>query len=281
MFAELLADAEKVARALLQRFAPGEHVAIWSANRPEWVLVELGAALAGLTLVTVNPAYLAEELAFVLKQSRARGIIVQDTYRNRDLIATVKVARKTLGDLREVVALSSWADFTKSGDTGRQSPQVKPEDVAQIQYTSGTTGTPKGARLTHRNLANNGRIYARTIGAGETDVWVNPMPLFHTAGCGLCTLGALQTGGMQVLPPGYDPIICFAYSKKSAGQSCSACQPCSSACWMHHRLATATSRHGALSRLAGPTFLQNWCEVPSEEASRLRSGSVRRKPPLT
>jgi fatty-acyl-CoA synthase len=69
-------------------------------------LVEFGAALAGLTLVTVNPAYLAEELAFVLKQSRARGIIVQDTYRNRDLIATVEVARKTLGDLREVVALS-------------------------------------------------------------------------------------------------------------------------------------------------------------------------------
>jgi fatty-acyl-CoA synthase len=205
MFAELLADAEKVARALLQRFAPGEHVAIWSANRPEWVLVEFGAALAGLTLVTVNPAYLAEELAFVLKQSRARGIIVQDSYRNRDLIATVEVARKTLGDLREVVALSSWTDFTKSGDTGRQLPQVKPEDVAQIQYTSGTTGTPKGARLTHRNLANNGRIYARTIGAGETDVWVNPMPLFHTAGCGLCTLGALQTGGMQALPPGYDP----------------------------------------------------------------------------
>jgi fatty-acyl-CoA synthase len=204
-FAELLADAEKVARALLRRFAPGEHVAIWSANGPEWVLVEFGAALAGLTLVTVNPAYLAEELAFVLKQSRARGIIVQDTYRNRDLIAVIEQVRGMLSGLREVIALSCWGEFTKTGDTGRQLPHVKRDDVAQIQYTSGTTGIPKGARLTHRSLANNGRIYARTIGAGEMDVWVNPMPMFHTAGCGLCTLGALQTGGRHVLPPGYDP----------------------------------------------------------------------------
>jgi fatty-acyl-CoA synthase len=203
-FAELLADAEKVARALLQRFTPSEHVAIWSANGPEWVLVEFGAALAGLTLVTVNPAYLAEELAFVLKQSRARGIIVQDIYRNRDLVAVIEQVRRMLSDLREVITLSSWPEFTKSGDARRQLPQVKPDDVAQIQYTSGTTGIPKGARLTHRNLANNGRIYAHAIGAGETDVWVNPMPMFHTAGCGLCTLGALQTGGRHVLPPGYD-----------------------------------------------------------------------------
>jgi fatty-acyl-CoA synthase len=203
-FAELLADAEVVARALLQRFAPGEHVAMWSANRPEWVLVEFGAALAGLTLVTVNPAYLAEELAFVMEQSRARGIIVQDRYRNRDLVAVSEQVRMTLGGLREVIPLSSWPEFTNRGDTARQLPQVKPDDIAQIQYTSGTTGAPKGARLTHRNLANNGRIYARTIGAGEADVWINPMPMFHTAGCGLCTLGALQTGGRHVLPPGYD-----------------------------------------------------------------------------
>ena len=76
-FEELLTETEKVARALLLRFVSGEHVAIWAANGPQWVMIELGAALAGLTLVTVNPAYLGEELAFVLRQSRARGIIVQ------------------------------------------------------------------------------------------------------------------------------------------------------------------------------------------------------------
>ena len=92
--AELLEESEKVARALLLRFAPGEHVAVWSANGPGWLLIEFGAALAGLTLVTVNPAYLVQELAFVLKQSRARGVLVQEGYRNRDLVAVVDSARK-------------------------------------------------------------------------------------------------------------------------------------------------------------------------------------------
>ncbi len=79
-------------------------------------------------------------------------------------------------------------------------PPVSAGDVAQIQYTSGTTGRPKGAMLTHCGLCNDARFYAETIGMGATDVWVNPMPLFHTAGCGLATLGILQTGGVHVLP---------------------------------------------------------------------------------
>jgi fatty-acyl-CoA synthase len=207
-FEELLTESKKVAQALLLRFVSGEHVAIWAANGPQWVMIELGAALAGLTLVTVNPAYLGEELAFVLRQSQARGIIVQDVYRNRNLVQAVNAAREALPDLREVIALSSWPEFLKGGEARTALPSIKADDVAQIQYTSGTTDTPKGARLTHRNLANNGRIYARTIGAGPQDVWINPMPMFHTAGCGLCTLGALQTGGAQVLPPGSIPNLC-------------------------------------------------------------------------
>lgn len=204
-FDTLLAESELAARALLNRFSPGDHVAIWAANGPEWVLVEFGAALAGLTLVTVNPAYLPDELAFVLKQSRAKGIIVQDVYRGRNLLEAVEAVRSGLGDLRTVIPLSRWADFLKDGNANTPLPEVGPQDIAQIQYTSGTTGVPKGARLTHRNLSNNGRLYAETIGAGSGDVWINPMPMFHTAGCGLCTLGALQTGGAHVLPPGYDP----------------------------------------------------------------------------
>jgi len=216
-FEELLTGSEKVARALLCRFASGEHVAIWAANGPQWVMIELGAALAGLTLVTVNPAYLGEELVFVLRQSRARGIIVQDVYRNRNLVWAVNAARDALPDLREVIALSSWPEFLRSGEARIALPSIKADDVAQIQYTSGTTGTPKGARLTHRNLANNGRIYARTIGAGPQDIWINPMPMFHTAGCGLCSLGALQTGGAQVLPPGYDPELMLSLFEQERG----------------------------------------------------------------
>jgi fatty-acyl-CoA synthase len=85
-FSALLSDAEAVARALLGRFRPGDHVAVWAANSPEWVLLEFGAALAGLTLVTVNPAYLAKELGYVLRQSRAVGLFVMPVYRERSLV---------------------------------------------------------------------------------------------------------------------------------------------------------------------------------------------------
>lgn len=203
-FAGLLHESEQVARALLARFRPGEHVAIWSANGPEWILTEMGAALAGLTLVTVNPAYLGGELGFVLRQSRSVGLLVQDRFRDRDLLAAAEAARADLPALRHVIPLSFWDGFLQEGGAS-ELPAVAADDVAQIQYTSGTTGAPKGARLTHRNLANNGRIYARTIGASEGDIWVNPMPMFHTAGCGLVTLGALQTGGSHVLPRLFDP----------------------------------------------------------------------------
>jgi fatty-acyl-CoA synthase len=206
-FDELRESAQRVARALLAWFAPGERVAVWAANCPEWVLLELGAAYAGITLVTVNPAYQAEELRHVLAQSRSSGALVQDSYRGRDLLPVVAEARVGLRQFAEVIALSEWDEFVATGSTTRALPTVAPGDPAQIQYTSGTTGLPKGAQLTHRGLVNVGRFYALANGAGPGDVWVNPMPLFHTAGCGLATLGALQTGGTHVLPAGFDPAV--------------------------------------------------------------------------
>ncbi|MYZ34577.1 MULTISPECIES: AMP-binding protein [unclassified Streptomyces] len=198
-FAELGRDAEEVARALLTRFRPGEHVAVWAGNEPEWILLEFGAALAGLTLVTVNPAYGAEELAYVLHQSQAVGVVVQAQFRSRDLVA---IATGVPGP-REVISMADWDAFL-AGAVATDLPEVAPDGMAQIQFTSGTTGFTKGAMLAHRGLVANGRLYAEAIGVGARDVWVNPMPLFHTAGCGLTTLGALQTGGTQILPPGFD-----------------------------------------------------------------------------
>jgi fatty-acyl-CoA synthase len=276
-FEALLAEAEAVAHALLMRFRPGEHVAVWAANMPEWVLIEFGAALAGLTLITINPAYLGAELAFVLKQSRACGVIVQDAYRNRDLVATVKDVRDTLPVLREVIPLSSWPEFVNSARAGAVLPLVKPGDIAQIQYTSGTTGTPKGARLTHRGLANNARFFARAIGAGQGDVWINPMPMFHTAGCSLCTLGALQTGGRHVLPPAFDPDLMLRLFEEERG-SVLLCVPT-----MLIRMLDAASAGARdlsswrLVTLGGARFLQNWCDAPNCAASRLRSASARPK----
>jgi fatty-acyl-CoA synthase len=161
-FQDLIEQSEQVARALLSRFEPGDRVAIWMANQPEWLLVEFGAALAGLTLVTVNPAFLDEELIFVLKQSKARGIVVQDVFRDRNLVSVIERVRSDAPSLETVIPLSSWSDFLRSGAADLLLPDVHPNDVAQIQYTSGTTGVPKGARLTHRNLANNGRSVARS-----------------------------------------------------------------------------------------------------------------------
>jgi fatty-acyl-CoA synthase len=203
-FSELLEDAEHVANWLLGHFEPGEHLAVWAPNSPEWILVEFGAALAGLTLVTVNPGYQGKELEYVLRQSEASGILSVPDYRGRDLIGLVRASQPTLPLLREILSFdemqASFAELLPPRDL----PVVLPGDTAQIQYTSGTTGFPKGALLSHRGLVNNARFYALCISATQGDVWINPMPLFHTAGCGLVTLGALQTGGVHVLVPGFE-----------------------------------------------------------------------------
>jgi fatty-acyl-CoA synthase len=204
-FDDLLADSERVARALLGRFDPGERVAVWAPNSPEWVLVELGAALAGLTLVTVDPALRAGELAHVLSQSGASGIVLAPAHRGNDLRATLADARDGLPNLREAISLADWDDFAGSGSPAERLPRVRPDDPAQIQYTSGATGLPKGAVLHHRGITNNARFWTEILLGGPGDVWVNPMPLFHTAGCVLLTLGPIQHGFTQVLPPGFDP----------------------------------------------------------------------------
>src|SRR5580704_15604536 len=107
-YADLLAESERVARALLGRFAPGERVAIWAPNCPEWLLTEFGAALAGLTLVTVNPALRAGEVAHVLGQSRAHGVVVAPSYRGADLPEVLAQVRGQLPALREVISLADW-----------------------------------------------------------------------------------------------------------------------------------------------------------------------------
>jgi acyl-CoA synthetase (AMP-forming)/AMP-acid ligase II len=204
-YADLLSASEGVARALLGRFAPGERVAVWAANSPEWLLVEFGAALAGLTLVTVNPALRAPEVAHVLAQSGAHGLVLAPAYRGADLPGVLAQVRGQLPGLREVISLADWDDFVRSGSPAERLPEVRPDDDAQIQYTSGTTGRPKGAVLRHRGITNNARFCTQILQGGPGEVWVNPMPLFHTAGCVLLTLGPVQGQFTQVLPPGFDP----------------------------------------------------------------------------
>jgi fatty-acyl-CoA synthase len=200
----LLSHAEGAARALQRRFAPGERIAVWSGNSPEWLILEFAAALAGLTLVTVNPAYRGEELAHVLGHSEADGLFMADEYQGADLHAILAEVRGRLPRLREIASVGDPADVAAGAAGHPPLPPVAPSDVAQLLYTSGTTGRPKGALLTHRGLTNNARLAFLAAGIGPDDVLVNPMPLFHVGG-GLFTLGAVSATATHVLMPRFSP----------------------------------------------------------------------------
>ena len=203
-FAELLADAERLALALSTRFAPGDRVVVWSPNSPEWVLLEYACALSGLVLVTSNPAFQEKELRYVIEQSGAVALFLVESYRGNPMWDIAQAAVRGNENIREVVDLADRGALFGSGEEGGLLPIVKPFDPAQIQYTSGTTGFPKGAVLSHRGLVNNARYHAGRCGADADSVWINIMPMFHTSGCGMITLGSAQAGGKMVLVSRFD-----------------------------------------------------------------------------
>lgn len=216
-YAQLLTEAERVAAALLTRFQPGQRIAIWAPNIPEWEMLQLGASLAGMVLVTVNPAFKAQELTYILRQSRALALFYLEEYRGTNMTAILDQARAELPDLREVVGFKSWQDFINSASSSVQFPAVKPDDPVQIQYTSGTTGFPKGAILHHRGIVNASRLMAEGTGLEHGGVWVNAMPMFHIGGCGLATVGTLAKRGKHVLVPGFDAALVLELIESEQG----------------------------------------------------------------
>ena len=205
-YTELLKDAERLALALSTRFAPGERVVVWSPNSPEWVLLEYASALSGLVLVTANPAFQARELDYVLEQSGAVALFLVKEFRGNPMSQIGAEVTASIPSVREVTDMESVALYTE-GSRPIALPDVAPGDAAMIQYTSGTTGFPKGAVLSHRGLVNNARFYAGRCGATSTTTWVNIMPMFHTAGCGMVTLGCLQARCRMVLISLFDPNV--------------------------------------------------------------------------
>lgn len=204
-YGEMYADAKRVAQALAARFGHGERVAICAPNSPEWVLLQFGAAMAGVVLVTVNPAYTAEELAYVLKQSKSAGILVVPDYRANQMLASVEQVRTNCPALREVIRMDKWDAFLATADEGTKLPDVQPGDACMIQYTSGTTGFPKGALLHHRGVVNNGYQVLDRMQMGEGDVFLTMMPLFHCGGCILCVLGSVSHQVTQVIVEAFEP----------------------------------------------------------------------------
>jgi len=204
-YAELLADAERLAGALLTRFRSGEKIAIWSPNTPEWLILEYAAGFAGLTLVTVNPAYQPRELKFVLEQSEAAGLFLIKEYRGNPMWEIAQKVTATVSGLREVVDMDDADAFFAGAGQTVLFPKVTPDDPAQIQYTSGTTGFPKGAMLHHRGITNNARTMFDRLNVNRGDVVLNFMPMFHTSGCAIIALGALQFECKMIVAKMFSP----------------------------------------------------------------------------
>jgi fatty-acyl-CoA synthase len=204
-YRQFVDETNRVARALLRFFSPGQNVAVWAPNCAEWVLLQHGAARAGIVLVTINPAYLDRELTYVLSQSQAAGLFYAPRYRGRDLAATVDAVSSALPGLWHRFSLDEWDQFVDHADPATPLPEPAPGDAAMIQYTSGTTGNPKGVLLSHRGIVNSARLVAERAEFGEAAVSVNSMPLYHIGGCGTMELGTFSRGGTYVLAPGFDP----------------------------------------------------------------------------
>lgn len=206
-YARLLTASERLAGALLTRYIPGERIAVWAPNVPNWIICEFAFGLAGLTLVTVNPGYQSRELKYVLEQSRAVGLFIVSEHRGNPMAKIAAEVTAGIAAIRETIDLEDEAALFREAGTPAGFPVVLPSDEAQIQYTSGTTGFPKGVRLHHRGLTNNARHFMTMMQARPGDPYLAIMPLFHTAGCGMGVLGCVQHGCRIVIPRQFDPAM--------------------------------------------------------------------------
>ncbi|SFF74679.1 fatty-acyl-CoA synthase [Blastococcus tunisiensis] len=188
--AELLADAERVAAGLLARHDPGSRIATCLVNGPEAVLLQLGVALAGMVLVPVNPRSRPPELEHALRLSGAAAIYAAEDAAGNPAADVAEELRDGLPALTEVHRCTGDWRALLAGRPA-QLPTVAPDALAQIQFTSGTTGRAKGVLITHAGMVATSHAFRERIGLPEGGVWINPMPLFHTAGNVLGTMGAL------------------------------------------------------------------------------------------
>jgi fatty-acyl-CoA synthase len=202
-YADLLRDCERLGRALASRHEDGARIAIFANNVPEWILMEMAAALAGLVLVTVNPGFSARELRYVLEQSRAEAVYFVPSVRGNPLGPIVEQACAGLPAVGHRIPLTDHPVLF-DGEAGGTLRCSAPDDIVQIQYTSGTTGFPKGALLHQKGLIQNGFDSVGRWGVRSGDSILAIMPLFHTAGCALLVLGGLANGAALLLAPGFD-----------------------------------------------------------------------------
>ena len=223
-YGELNADVDHVGRGLMALgIEAGERVGIWAPNCAEWTIIQYATAKIGAILVNINPAYRTHELAYVLNQSGVRTLISAAAFKTSDYVVMVDEVRPQCEALREVIFLGTddWndlergADDVSADDLRTRMAGLTNTDPINIQYTSGTTGFPKGATLSHRNILNNGYFVTGLINLGPDDRLCIPVPFYHCFGMVMGNLGCTTHGATMVIPaPGFDPGLTLAAIEK-------------------------------------------------------------------
>ena len=219
-YREFVAGVDALALGLLDAgLVKGDRVGIWAPNRSEWTLVQYATAKLGVILVNINPAYRTHELEYVLNQAGVRLLVAATAFKTSDYAAMIEEVRPRCAGLERVVLLDSpdWdalAGGAEGGDRARLTEaqaNLSPDDPINIQYTSGTTGFPKGATLSHHNILNNGYFVGEMCGYTEEDRICIPVPFYHCFGMVMGNLAATSHGAAMVIPaPGFDPELTLA-----------------------------------------------------------------------
>jgi fatty-acyl-CoA synthase len=223
-WSELSDQVDRAGRALLALgINVGERVGIWSPTRLEWLVIQLAVAKVGAILVNVNPAYRPPELAYVLRQSGTRVLLSASRFKASDYLESIAAVRGELPDLERVVTFDaersdgpddlSWDEMlaaARQADEDALARRVAGldfDDAINIQYTSGTTGNPKGATLSHHNILNNGDCMAEMLGYSDADRICVPVPLYHCFGSVGGTMASIASGAALVFPQAsFDPL---------------------------------------------------------------------------
>ncbi|WP_040824836.1 AMP-binding protein [Nocardia jiangxiensis] len=216
-WAEFDADVNRTARGLVAAgVTKGDRVGIWSPNCAEWTLTQYATAKIGAILVNVNPAYRANEFSFAVNHSGLSLLVAATSFKTSDYRGMIEQTRENCPTLKRVVYLDTddWTDLLEHGDplprdtVPELMAALDPLDPINIQYTSGTTGNPKGATLSHRNILNNGYSTTELINFTEEDRLCIPVSFYHCFGMVMGNLGCTSHGTTMVIPsPGFDPAI--------------------------------------------------------------------------
>ncbi|MGN6522677.1 MAG: AMP-binding protein [Actinomycetes bacterium] len=214
-YSELDVEVDEVALGLLALgVAKGDRVGIWAPNMPEWVMVQYATAKIGAILVNVNPAYRSHELRYVLQQSGMKVLVSAVAYKTSEYQQMVEEVRGECPALEHVVYIGedSWQQLVATGaqrdhhELVERAATLSFDDPINIQYTSGTTGFPKGATLSHHNILNNGYFVTELIGITEQDRICMPVPLYHCFGMVMSVIGAVSHAACVVMPaPAFEP----------------------------------------------------------------------------